>query len=144
MHEHESFQRRQPTPRREEFGQLVLVVHEDDRRFAVIRDVLALLRRAGRVDAGRHRAGVDGADIREKPLGTIVADDGDAASGLGADRDQRSRDLTHLLVVFVPRNRLPRPVAFHTQRGSRSLRANRAFENVHDAELGGVAHCSLH
>ena len=77
-------------------------------------------------------------DVGKKPFGAIVPDDADAAARRRSDRDQRARNLSHLLAILIPARRLPGAVASYPQRRLRPIGTNRSLEHVHYAELGRI------
>jgi hypothetical protein len=106
-HHHDPAQQWQLVPPRSDLGELAGVLDDHGVRLAVVDDVLDLVGRARRVDAGRGTAGHHRRVIEDDPLGAIEAEDGDLAAGRKPERDQRARRGADLIDKRLPRRRLP-------------------------------------
>ena len=107
VHQDDRAQLRQLGADLEELGQLLGVVDDRDVGVAVLGDVVALLGRAGRVDADWNAARVDRRDVADQPLRTVEADQRHRFARLEAQRDQALGRQADLRAVLRPRLALP-------------------------------------
>jgi hypothetical protein len=75
----------------------------------VVEDVLAVLRRAVRVDRGADRADVREREVEERPLEARLAEDPERVALADAERQQAVRELLHGRRSLGPGDRLPAP-----------------------------------
>ena len=114
----------------DELVDLLRRVGERDLGLAVVRDVPHLLRRVRRVDARGDRAGEDRADVRDQPLGAVVADDCDTRAGLHPEADERTPDATRVTQVCAPCRRAPATVTLHAKRRPVSIALRRLPQDL--------------
>ena len=114
-----------------DFGELLVVFHDDDGGLAVVGDVLALLGAVGGVDPGGDSARIDRGDVCDKPLDTIVADNGDPVLTFEPQRHERPRDQANLSAVIAPANALPTLVHLGAERGKGTISSRGRFHYFH-------------
>ncbi len=131
-----------------QFGELLLVLGEDQHRARVLQDVLALLGRVGLVDGHRHGRREADAQVAQRPLQARAGEDGDHLALLHPERDQAPGHLLALLRELRPGDVLPGAFHFAPRRDPRSVDARlRAEELRHRLRRGAallVALCGCH
>src|SRR4029453_3356721 len=102
------------------------VLDEDADRLGVVEDVLAVLRRAVRVDRRADRADVCEGEVEERPLQARLAEDRERVALADAERQQAVRELVDRRGGLGPRDRPPAALAFPERGGRRRPRAGPA------------------
>ncbi len=109
-HHHDPLEQRQLRALGLHLRELIGILDENRERLRMVHDVLHLVGRARRVDAGRHAARHHRRVIEDRPLGAVEAEDRDLAAARQSERDQRARCGADLIRIRAPRRRLPAAV----------------------------------
>mmetsp|Transcript_18291 Transcript_18291/g.42994 ORF Transcript_18291/g.42994 Transcript_18291/m.42994 type:complete len:240 (-) Transcript_18291:275-994(-) len=128
---HDGLEPRQLAPNGLELGQLRLILDNNDSRLAVISDIRARIGAVGCVDPGSLASSEDRSIVGKKPFRGIEADNVDGLVLLEADLDQGLREANSFIVVLLPGELPPLPLAsFLAQRHSSAGLRDSFLENL--------------